>query len=347
MDHVPGMADRTLMESEAREAPDVASRLLAQASGQLALLGERLRGMDPRLALAVGRGSSDAAALLAKYVLETRLGVPTVSAAPSVHSVYGAKLKLDRAVVLAISQSGRSPDLVEFCRAAGGPSVLRIGLINDPDSPLAGAVDVTLPLMAGPEKSVAATKSCVAAMLLVLGLVGHWRGDAGMIAAFGRAGDMFARALTADWSGVDGFLDGDGPVYVVGRGPGLAIAAEAALKLKETSGLHAEAISAAEIKHGPYALAGPSLRVIIFAQRDAAFDGLKTLAADLTRQGASVMLVSPDTALPGVHVPADDEPVLELIAMLVRFYLFANDAALRRGRSPDRPPMLSKITETR
>ena len=344
---LPGMAKPTLMESEARESPAVAARLAAEGGPALAQLGARLREIAPRLVLAAGRGSSDAAALLAKYVIEIRLGLPTVSVAPSVHSIYGMQLQLDRALVLAISQSGRSPDLVEFCRAATGAGVLRVAMVNDTSSPLTGAVDVTLPLMAGPETSVAATKSCIAAMTLVLGLCGHWRQDAGMIAAFNRAGDVLNRALRADWSHVADFLDGEGPVYVVGRGPGLAIAAEAALKLKETSGLHAESISSAEIRHGPYALAGPDLRAIIFAQRDAAFEGLKTLAADLTQRGTSVLLISPDMSLPGVHVPADDEPVLELVAMLLRFYLFANDAALRRGRSPDRPPMLSKITETR
>lgn len=341
------MATPTLMESETRESPAVAARLATDGGAALEQLGARLREIAPRLVLAAGRGSSDAAALLAKYVIETRLGLPTVSVAPSVHSIYGARLQLERALVLAISQSGRSPDLVEFCRTATGPSVLRVGMVNDTSSPLTSAVDVTLPLMAGPETSVAATKSCIAAMTLVLGLVGQWRDDAGMISAFNRAGDVLKRALQADWSSVANFLDGNGPVYVVGRGPGLAVAAEAALKLKETSGLHAESISAAEIRHGPYALAGPDLRAIIFAQRDAAFTGLTTLAADLAQRGTSVLLISPDTTLPGVHVSADDEPVLELISMLARFYLFANDAALRRGRSPDKPPMLSKITETR
>jgi glucosamine--fructose-6-phosphate aminotransferase (isomerizing) len=341
------MTDMTLMERETREAPAVVARLAGACSRPLAELGERLRRLEPRLILAAGRGSSDAAALLAKYVFETRLRLPTVSVAPSVHSIYGAKLQLEKALVLAISQSGRSPDLVEFCRAATGRDVLRAAMVNDVASPLTTAVDVTLPLMAGPEASVAATKSCIAAMTLVLGLVGHWRPESGMAAAFGRVASVLDNALASDWSSADGFLDGDGPVYVVGRGPGLAIAAEAALKLKETSGLHAESISAAEIRHGPYALAGPSLRAIIFAQRDAAFPGLKTLAADLVQQGASVLLISPEITQPGVHTPADEEPVLELIAMLARFYLFANAAALRRGRSPDRPPMLSKITETR
>jgi glucosamine--fructose-6-phosphate aminotransferase (isomerizing) len=346
LEHLAPMADQTLMEQETREIPAVAANLAARG-GALSELGERLRVMEPRLALAAGRGSSDAVALLTKYLLETRLGLPTVSVAPSVHSIYGARLRLDDALLFAISQSGRSPDLVEFCRAATGRNALRLGLINDITSPLASAVDIALPLLAGPEKSIAATKSCVAAMTLVLGLIAHWRQDAASVAAFDRAADVFSRALASDWSGADAFLDADGPVYVVGRGTGLAIAAEAALKLKETSGLHAESISAAEIRHGPYALAGPRLRAIIFAQRDATFAGLKTLATDLLQQGASVLLISPDASLPGVHVPADDEPVLELTSMLARFHLFANAAAIRRGRSPDRPPMLSKITETR
>jgi glucosamine--fructose-6-phosphate aminotransferase (isomerizing) len=154
------MNDMTLMERETRESPAVAMRLVDLCSAQLAEVGARLRTLEPRLILAAGRGSSDAAALLAKYVFETRLGLPTVSVAPSVHSIYGAKLTLEKALVLAISQSGRSPDLVEFCRAATGPDVLRIAMVNDAASPLTTAVDVTLPLMAGPETSVAATKSC-------------------------------------------------------------------------------------------------------------------------------------------------------------------------------------------
>lgn len=341
------MTDTTLMERETRETPAVAARLASENQPLLQSVSARLKQINPRLVLGAGRGSSDAAALFSKYVFETRLGIPTVSVAPSVHSIYGARLKLERALVLAISQSGRSPDLVEFLRAASGPDVFRVAMVNDTSSPLASAVDTTLPLLAGPETSVAATKSCVAAMTLVIGLLGAWQEDAATTAAFARASQVLAEALRADWAQATGFLDADGPVYVVGRGPGLAIAAEAALKLKETSGLHAESISAAEIRHGPYALAGPALRAIIFAQRDAAFEGLRALAADLTRQGASVLLISPDKSLPGVHTPADDEPLVELIAMLTRFYLFANETALRRGRSPDRPPMLSKVTETR
>jgi glucosamine--fructose-6-phosphate aminotransferase (isomerizing) len=341
------MAAPTLMELEARETPAVAARLVERASDPLAQLGARLRALGPRYAVAAGRGSSDAAALLAKYLFETRLGLPTVSAAPSIHSIYGAKLSLEKALVLAVSQSGRSPDLVEFCRTATGPDVLRVGLINDPASPLASSVDAVLPLEAGPEKSVAATKSCLAAMTLVLGLTAHWRNDPALIAAFARTPQAFADALTRDWSNAEAFLDADGPIYVLGRGPGLAVAAEAALKLKETNGLHAEAISAAEIRHGPLALAGPGLRIIVFAQRDAAFDGLRSAADDLRSRGCPTLFISSDPSRPETGIAPDAEPAVELLAMLLRFYLFANAGALRRGRSPDHPPMLTKVTETR
>jgi glucosamine--fructose-6-phosphate aminotransferase (isomerizing) len=335
------------METETREAPAVAARLVREASGSLKQLGGQLRDLSPRYALAAGRGSSDAAAYLAKYLFEMRLGVPTVSAAPSVWSIYGRKLNLERALLLAISQSGRSPDLVDFCRNATGPDVLRVGLVNDEASPLAGVVDVCLPLLAGPETSVAATKSCIAAMTLALGLTAHWRNDPGMIAAFERSPDVLADALMQDWAGAEVFFDGEGPIYVIGRGPGLAIAAEAALKLKETNGLHAESVSAAEIRHGPFALAGPDLRIIVFAQRDEASDGLMQVATDLEQRGSRVLLISSDASRTRASVRPDAEPILELLAMLQRFYLLANTAALRRGRSPDKPPLLTKITETR
>ncbi len=199
----------------------------------------------------------------------------------------------------------------------------------------------------GPEKSVAATKSCIAAATLVFGLTAYWRNDREMIAAFERSPQVLADALGEDWTAAEAFLEGDGPIYVIGRGPGLAVAAEAALKLKETNGLHAEAVSAAEVRHGPFALAGPGLRVIVFAPRDAAFEGLQKVAADLEQRGCPVLFLSPDRARSRVSVKPDQEPVLELLAMLQRFYLLVNASALRRGRSPDAPPMLTKITETR
>jgi glucosamine--fructose-6-phosphate aminotransferase (isomerizing) len=337
---------RSLMETETREIPLVASRLAANADALVSLCG-RLSELSPLYALAAGRGSSDAAALFAKYIFEIRLGLPTVSAAPSITSVYGRRLKLENALVLAISQSGRSPDLVEFCRAAAGRRVLRVGLLNDLSSPLADSVDVAVPLQAGSEKSVAATKSCLAAMLLVFGLAAHWLGDDDMLAAFERAADSLADALDRLWPEAERFLEADGPVYVVGRGPGLAVAAEAALKLKETNGLHAEAVSAAELRHGPLALAGGNLRVLMFAPKDAAFASLASLRDELEQRDCPVLFICSDPANSPITVAPDREPVLELLSMLTRFYLLANASALHRGLSPDRPRFLTKITETR
>jgi glucosamine--fructose-6-phosphate aminotransferase (isomerizing) len=333
------------MEIEARETPAVAARIARDATRPLADLGERLRKLAPRYALAAGRGSSDAAALLAKYLFEMHLGLPTVSVAPSIRSIYGAQLKLEKALLLTISQSGRSPDLVEFVRSATGPDVLRAGFVNAHSSPLGDALDVCIPIDAGLETSVAATKSCLGAMALVLGLTAHWSGNAAAVASLARLPDRLTDALQRDWPTAETFLADDGPVYVIGRGPGLAIAAEAALKLKETNGLHAEAVSGAELRHGPLALAGPGLRVLVFAQRDAAFDGLHKTATDLEQRGCRVLFISPQSS--AASVATDDEPMLELLAMLQRFYLLANAAALNRGLSPDSPPSLTKVTETR
>lgn len=332
-------ASPTLMETETRQAPDVAARLVANVSRPLTDLGARLRTLSPRVVVAAGRGSSGAASLFARYLIEQNLGVLTTSATPSLSSVYGGRVDMGDALVLAVSQSGQSPDLVEYCLTAGRQGATRIGMINADHSALSSAVDMTLPLDAGPEKSVAATKSCLAAMLMSFGLVAHWRNDAAMISAFESSPDLLSRALSADWAGAEAFMKGDQPLYIVGRGPGLAIAKEAALKLKETCGLFAEAHSAAEVRHGPFALAGPGLRAIIFAQRDAAHDGLKQLAQAFTSAGSPVLLRE--------WQAGDTHPALELVAMLARFYLLANAAALQRDRSPDSPPRLSKITETR
>ena len=332
-------ASPTLMETETRQAPEVAARLVAKASRPLADLGARLRTLSPRVVVAAGRGSSGAASLFARYLIEQNLGVLTTSATPSLSSVYGGRVDMGDALVLAVSQSGQSPDLVQYCLTAGSQGAMRVGMINAEHSALSTAVDITLPLDAGPEKSVAATKSCLAAMLMSFGLVAHWRNDAAMIAAFEATPELLARALATEWPGAEAFMLGDQPLYIIGRGPGLAIAKESALKLKETCGLFAEAHSAAEVRHGPFALAGPNLRAIIYAQRDAARDGLNQLSDAFAAAGSPVLL----REWPG----GDTHPALELVALLARFYLLANAAALQRGRSPDTPPGLSKITETR
>ena len=167
----------TLMLREAAEAPDVAARLIAENAGLCRELGARLRATPPRFAVTCARGSSDSAATYAKYLLEIRLGVVVASVGPSVSSIYRARPRMDGALFLAISQSGRSPDLLRLAETARADGALTVALVNDTQSPLAELCEMVLPLHAGPERSVAATKSYLAALVALLQLLAEWSED--------------------------------------------------------------------------------------------------------------------------------------------------------------------------
>ncbi len=234
----------------------------------LKTLGEQLRAKPPRFIVTCARGSSDHAAAYAKYVFETRLGLITASASPSISSIYDADLNLEGALFVAISQSGKSPDLLRSAQAAKDAGAQVLALVNVEDSPLAELAHTVIPLRAGPELSVAATKSYLATLAAILQLTAHWSNDAALHAAVARLPDDLRRGWDADWSALtDGLRDARN-LFVVGRGYGFGAALEAALKLKETCGLHAEAFSAAEVKHGPMALVGDGFPVLFFAQDD-------------------------------------------------------------------------------
>src|SRR3954449_3667695 len=173
----PGPTLPTLMAREAAEAPQAGARLLAANRDACRALGERLRRSPPHFVVTCARGSSDAAATYAKYLIEIGLGVVVASVGPSISSIYGGRPKMRDALFLAISQSGRSPDLLTLAEAARADGALTVALVNDTASPLAGLCEVVLPLAAWPERSVAATKSYLASLAGVLQLVRHWTGD--------------------------------------------------------------------------------------------------------------------------------------------------------------------------
>ncbi len=340
-------ASETLMLREAREAPAAVARALAENAGPCRALAARLRAAPPPFAVTCARGSSDNAATFAKYLFELRLGLVTASMGPSVRSIYAASPGMRGALLLAISQSGRSPDLLQLASAARTQGALTVALVNDASSPLAGACETLLPLHAGPEHSVAATKSFIAALATLLLLFAHWRGDGELQRALERLPADLEAAAHADWSAALPLLAGARNLYVVGRGPGLAIAQEAALKLKEAAGLHAEALSAAELRHGPLALAGPDFPVLMLIPPDEAEAGLLDLAQDLRRRRVPVALAgqrppSGVTALPLPPMNAYAAP----LALIQSFYPLADAVARARNRDPDRPPHLSKVTET-
>ena len=339
----------TLMLREAAEAPDVAARLIAENAGLCRELGARLRAKPPRFAVTCARGSSDSAATYAKYLLEIRLGVVVASVGPSVSSIYHARPRMDGALFLAISQSGRSPDLLRLAETARADGALTVALVNDTQSPLAEICEVVLPLHAGPERSVAATKSYLAALVAMLQLLAEWSEDGEIGRAVSTLPQDLTRALACDWRRAVAPLKAVESLYVVGRGAGYAAAQEAALKLKETCGIHGEALSAAEIMHGPLALAGPDFPVILFSQRDEALTSLTELAAGLVARGVPVIAAGPAARAATLPLPGGGElhPFAQPIALIQSFYPLAEALARARGRDPDRPPHLRKVTETR
>lgn len=337
----------SLMHRETSEAPDVVDRMIRANDGLVRELGERLRRHRPRFVVTCARGSSDSAATFAKYLIEIALGVVVASVGPSVRSVYGARLGMTDALFLAISQSGRSPDLIALAEMARTDGALTVAFVNDQQSPLAAQCEVVLPLHAGTEKSVAATKSYIASLAAILQLVGHWSSDAGIAGSVARLAEDLRDALENNWSGhVPAFL-GVADLFVAGRGAGFAAAQEAALKLKEVCGIHAEAVSAAELMHGPMTLAGPDFPVVLFSQSDEAFSGLVDLAQDLVARGVPVFAAGPAAPAGVVALRSSVlHPFAQPIAAIQSFYPFAEALAAALGRDPDRPPHLSKVTET-
>jgi len=334
------------MFREAAQAAEVVREQQHANAARLARLGARLRAAPPRAVVTCARGSSDHAATFARYLIETRLRVLTSSAAPSVSSVYEAATDLAGTVVLAISQSGASPDLLATVASARAAGARIVALVNAESSPLAQLADDLVPLHAGPERSVAATKSYIASLAALVQLVASWADDAELAAALRAVPALLERAWRLDWSAAVTRLTGASNLYVIGRGTGLGVAQEAALKFKETCGLHAEAVSAAELRHGPMALVRDGFPLLMFAQDDETRAGVVQLAAELAARRADVLIagaqVAEATALPSERA----HPVIEPLLFAQSFYRMANALSLARGHDPDRPPHLAKVTST-
>lgn len=338
--------EQTLMYREARESGEAVARQLSANADIVASLAKRLQQSPPRFVVTSARGSSDHAATFAKYVFETQLGYATSSAPPSVSSVYEVPQKLDGALYLAISQSGKSPDLLSQAQAAKEAGARVVALVNVEDSPLADIADTIIPLRAGTENSVAATKSYICSLSAIVHIAALWKSDSTLQSALAGVPDAIAKTWAMDWSPlIDGLVDVRN-LFVVGRGLGLAAAQEAALKLKETCGLHAEAFSAAEVKHGPMTLVEPGFPVLFFTQDDDTAASTLALAEEFRKRGARVWTASQNDVPGRLPVAATTHPICTPLVSIASFYRAANALALRRGRNPDVPPHLRKVTET-
>ncbi len=337
----------TAMLREAGEAGSAVERLLEHNHAAIAALGQRLRDRPPSHVVTCARGSSDHAATYGKYLIETELGTPTASVAPSVLSIYAQPpVRSDRRLCIAISQSGRSPDLLAGVTAHQAAGAHVVALVNDAESPLFALADTPIALMAGPEQSVAATKSYIAALAGLAAIVAAWSRNDALDAALPALPTLLRRSFELDWSAALDLVADRSDLFVIGRGLSLGIAQEAALKLKETCGLHAEAFSSAEVRHGPMAIVGPGFPILAFATSDEAGDDVRAVAAQFESRGARVAIVDPrgEGGALAAHVAhASLEPIL----MIQSFYRFANALSLRRGFDPDAPPHLHKVTSTR
>ena len=334
------------MFNEAAQAARVVRNQLEMNAANVRHIGALLREMNPRAVVTCARGSSDHAATFAKYLIESHTKLLTTSAAPSMSSLYDAQPDMRGVVFLVISQSGKSPDLLASAENAKRNGATVIALCNSPDAPLTQLAHHTIPLCAGAETSVAATKSYIAPLSAIVHLTACWTDDQTLVDALIGAPDKLEQAWNLDWSAALSALERANNLFVVGRGYGLGIAQEAALKFKETCGLHAEAFSAAEVKHGPMALVGRGFPVLMLSQNDESRGGIEKLATEFVSRGADVLLAGAKVAgsieLPTVAA----HPVIEPLLMVHSFYRMVATLAPARGFDPDRPPHLNKVTET-
>ncbi|WP_153138537.1 SIS domain-containing protein [Paraburkholderia agricolaris] len=334
------------MLNEALASPAVVAAQLANTS-PVAALADMLAARAGNVALTVARGSSDHAASYFASLAMSRLGVPVASLPMSVATLQHAPLRVQGQLAMAFSQSGRSPDLVgtmEVLRKAGA---LTVSAVNAPDSPLADVCEWNLQLLAGPELSVAATKSYIAMLAVSVQLVAFWQRDGALIEALASLPEALKTACELDWSAAIPELRAAERMIVIGRGPGLAIAQEAALKLKETSGIQAEAFSSAEVRHGPMELIDRDYPLLVFAPRGPEQASLLQLARDMRTRGARVLLAAPqDIADATLPLAATAHESLDPIAAILSFYVMAAGLAAARGRNPDTPSHLNKVTET-
>jgi len=335
------------MLQEAAEGPAAAARLLAAEGPAFAELGVALRHRPPLSLLTVARGSSDHAAHYMAYLVMARLGRLVTSLPMSLVTLYRSQIVCDGLVALGFSQSGQSPDLVAPMHEFSAQGARTIAFVNDPESPLAQACQQTFALHAGPERSVAATKSYIAQLVAGASLAAAWQQDAAFSAALQALPEALNTAWQQDWTPAVDVLQAAERLYVIGRGTGLPIAMEAALKFKEVCGIQAEAYSGAEVQHGPMALVESGFPMLVLSPPGPAFEGLLVLARQMRERGARVLLAAPP-GTPDAELPlaATGHVDLDPVAVVQSFYRMVEALALARGLNPDQPRHLNKVTRT-
>lgn len=341
------MSERTSkMRQEILEIPDAVDRLLSQGAPGIQAAAQMVKQADPQFLITVARGSSDHACTYLKYASELFLNLPVASVGPSVNSIYGVDLQAKGALCLSISQSGQSPDIVGMTRSLRSSGGVTVAITNNTNSRLSEVTDAVLPLHAGPELSVAATKTFVTSLVSGLWLLAEVKGDNELIGAIHALPDCLARAATCDWSAAAETITGRS-LFTLGRGPSYAMSNEAALKIKETCQIHAESYSAAEVLHGPVSIVEDGFPTIVFAARDAAEQTTAEAADALAGKGATVFAATDKvTRAQVLPVARTGHWLTDPVATITSFYSMVETVAGARGIDPDAPRHLKKVTET-
>lgn len=339
------------MRDETLEIPDVIARQLKENAPALEKLLAKLQAHPPEFILTAARGSSDHAALFAQYLWEIEFGLVVSSAHPSVYTLYKAPMKIEKSLIAAFSQSGQSPDICEVMKYGKEKGALTLALVNEVGSPLAKQAEYVLPLHAGAEKSVAATKSYVAMLVAALHVTALVKKDEVLLKALHALPEQLKSLAHYDFNPLFGYYQDVVNSLIIGRGFGFPIAEEIALKFKEVTQIHAESFSAAEVLHGPFSLFNEMFPVFIFMQNDAALPSLQALVSKIRKTPVVPILVGDaktlrgNEDLPHILLP-QTHPLASSILTVFLMYRFIEQLAQLKGLNPDEPPLIQKVTKT-
>ena len=340
---MPDVHAESAMAREIAEIPAAAERLLARTD-LFAAIASRIEQLKPRVVVFCCRGSSGHVGIYLRYLFEARLGMLASASAPSVVTAYERPPDMRGVLFVVISQSGQSPDLVTATQVARNVGALTLAIVNDEQSPAAAAAELVLPIGAGREYAVAATKTVVSSMITGARVVAELERNAQFTASLQQLPSRLSRALTCDWSGWAGTAANAAATFVVGRGYALGCVREIALKVSETLRVPAIGHSAAEVRHGPWASIAPSTPVLVLRQNDQTADAVDGVIRDLKGTRAPVFTAGGTAGtLPWI---GDGHPACDPVVMLVPAYRAIEQAARKRGFDPDNPPHLSKVTHT-
>ncbi|NVK32271.1 MAG: SIS domain-containing protein [Gammaproteobacteria bacterium] len=335
----------TQMHTEAMQSAWVVEQQLNHNQRAIEQAAERIA--QAKVVWTCARGSSDHAALFLQYLLQSECGIPAATAPPSIQSIYNRNVIQADHVMVAISQSGHSPDLIRSAQSAKHAGAFVIAMVNTIASPLAELSDLVIDLRAGLEKSVAATKSFLASLSASMQLAAAAGNVKSLEKSVEDLPNVLNEAATLDWfSQLEEAFTSCTSGLCIGRGIGLSAAEEIALKFKETSALHIEAFSSAEVQHGPMGLIKPEFPILALVQPDNSQSSSIETALALRQKGANVLIAANEPSVSNLPVPAQCDAYNALPAMVLSTYLALSKLSVSLGYNPDTPPLLNKVTQT-